>query len=378
MKILFVARNIPLPSHRENDIVLQFAKQLESQGCEVVICFPAEWLPFPRKWLSGIRAAVRQLRDTFIVDGSQVFVIRYPRLPTLSFSYTLAGFFWPKNALPKADVIHAHYVLPDGWVAMKLAQRWRCKFAVTVRQGDVAKMSKLHDFSPVKVMYRKVLSRADHVFSPSKSVVNELQTQGVCARFLPHGVSDIGYAIQKDIVSNKHRIRVLVVASLLPSKRVNWVLNAVQEYAGQKSIELIVVGDGVCMQSLQTMAKNVDGPVRFTGRVARDVVFEEMEEADIMALPSARETFGLVYIEAALRHCAVVATRGTGVDGCFTENSEMLFAGSEYSHFRESLWKLIDDDEFRQSVASMGQARTRKDYLWDVVSEQYLKIMSAT
>jgi len=266
--------------------------------------------------------------------------------------------------------------MPDGWISMQLAHQWGCKFAVTVRQGDVFKMSQLHDFAPVKMMYRKVLSRADFVFSPSMSVIKVLRAEGVEAHFLPHGVSDVSRVSVEQ--RDDSRIRILVVASLLPNKRIDWVIRAVQQYCGKKDLELVVVGDGECMAELRVMAERCDFPVRFLGHVTRDVVFHEMEEADIMALPSARETFGLVYIEAALRNCAVVATRGTGVDGCFVADAEMVFTDNDFGGFCTSLWGLIDNDVFRREVAEQGRFRTRKDYLWGAVVDRYLELVSSS
>jgi len=63
-------------------------------------------------------------------------------------------------------------------------------------------------------------------------------------------------------------------------------------------------------------------------------------ESDIFALPSYKETFGLVYLEAAAARNAIIGFKGEGVWGLFEVDKEMLFCG-DFEEFQEQLKLLI-------------------------------------
>ena len=374
MRVLFVARNIPVPGHRENDIVLQLAKQLNIRGRRVAILFPAEWLPIPQLWLSGILRAISRLERSFVVDGIDIRVLKYVRLPFLSISYLFSGFFWLKEESEALEFVHAHYVMPDGWIGMRVSKRSGCPLAVTVRQGDMVKFESMPNWAPVKAMYRHVLSKADVVFSPSHSIVKQLHSLGFSAELMPHGVDDAEQVERRTV--RQGVVRVLVAASLIPSKRVDWVVRALSEYRGENSVELVVLGEGECLSELKELALRHALDAKFLGHVCRKTVFREMQQADVFALPSVRETFGLVYLEAALRECAVLAIKGTGVDGCFEHGTEIVFSTGDFDSYRDDLWSLIDDGDKRELLAKNARLRARRDYLWSVVIDNYVATMA--
>lgn len=368
MKLLFVARNIPLPDYHENDIVLQLADRLGERGVQVSVLFPAEWLPFPRSWLRGAARAVGALGRDFALPGRRVRVLRYVRLPGLAFSYLCAYWFWPRVRDRGVAAVHAHYALPDGLMGLRLARQRACPLIVSVRAGDLRKMEQLPAWAPVRWLFDRVLQRADLLFSPSASVVAALRARGLPASQLPHGVS----GARRRVAEQGAAVRVLVAATLLPGKRVDWVVRALAAYRGDRELELLVLGDGECLDALQRQAAEADLQATFAGRVDREAVFEQMERADIFALPSASETFGLVYLEAALRECAVVAIKGTGVDGSFCPRREMAFADDNYRDFEALLHRLVEREDERRALAGRASQRVARDYLWDGVVDGYL------
>lgn len=158
-------------------------------------------------------------------------------------------------------------------------------------------------------------------------------------------------------------------------KRFDWLIKAIKEYRGCKRPVLRLIGDGPLLNSLKAEADNASN-IRFYGRQPHDRVRQLLTESDIFALPSVSETFGLVYMEAAATKNAVVAVRDTGVWGNFEDGKEMLFI-EDYRNFRDSLFRLIDDDDLRIELAENAFLRVKKEYLRDTIIGRYNSLYQA-
>jgi glycosyltransferase involved in cell wall biosynthesis len=370
MNVLFVARNIPVPGIEENDIILEVARRLVTRGMKVEVVFPAEWLPVPRFLLRGRAKALASLPDRFEMRGIPVVTWRYLRLPTERWSYLLARFrLGGGNWSFAPDVIHAHYALPDGEIARTIAGKTGKRYLVTARQGDWRKLSQLPEGGALRRMALRVLRGAAGVFSPSKVVADRFAEWGIDMQVLPHGVEPSPVGVGIDPVAGP--IVVAVAARLSAGKQVDWVIRAVAELSGVRPIELRVMGGGPEEAALRALARELGVNAKFTGQVPKAQVLRNLRESHIFALPSVSETFGLAYVEAAMSGCAVIATRGTGVDELFADPEEMRFQNGRYEHFVKCLRSLVEDDAARVSMAWRGHERVLRDYLWDAVLRRY-------
>lgn len=368
--ILFVSRNMPIPGHAENDIIVQLACKLTQAGNPVTLAFPAERLPFPRRWLSGIRRAVAELPTAFTTHGLTVHVLRYVRLPGLHLSYLFAGWFQPPDLTPVPTWVHAHYVLPDGLMAASIAAQIGCPYGVSVRAGDLRKWRLMRSRSLLERRFRAVLDGAAIVYAPSPTIQQALSERGIDACLLPHGVD-----FPTDTTDTDRRaqqgVTVFSAATLLPLKHLDWLIDAIA--ALPENVTLSIAGSGPELSVLQSQVSTlgVSHRVRFLGRLSRTAVLAHMRKSHIYALPSVSETFGLSYLEAAAQGCAVLACRYTGVHGCFVEDKEMAFCEPSRKDVLARLAQLCGDPVWRARVAEGGQARVQRDYQWSSVITRY-------
>jgi phosphatidylinositol alpha-1,6-mannosyltransferase len=75
-----------------------------------------------------------------------------------------------------------------------------------------------------------------------------------------------------------------------------------------------VIGDGDDQDRLKSLARKlqIEGHVRFLGRIDDSARTRELAEAQVLILPSSIEGFGLVFVEAAMAGCHII---GGNVDG---------------------------------------------------------------
>ena len=89
--------------------------------------------------------------------------------------------------------------------------------------------------------------------------------------------------------------------------------------------------------------------ISFHGRQPNDKVRRIMAGADIFALPSATEGFGLVYVEAMQAGTPVIATRIGGAHEVFVENSEAVFVDpNDFGGLSQAIEKIASDQNSRR------------------------------
>lgn len=113
------------------------------------------------------------------------------------------------------------------------------------------------------------------------------------------------------------KIRVLTCANLIKRKNVDLVIKECENL----NIELRIIGEGKELNNLKKLSSK---PV-FLGYLPHTKVLEEMKKADIFALPSVNETFGMVYLEAMASGCITVCRKDDGVSGIIKNGENGYF-----------------------------------------------------
>ena len=113
------------------------------------------------------------------------------------------------------------------------------------------------------------------------------------------------------------KIRVLTCANLIKRKNVDLVIKECENL----NVELRIIGEGKELNNLKKLSSK---PV-FLGYLPHAKVLEEMKKADIFALPSINETFGMVYLEAMASGCITVCRKDDGVSGIIKNGENGYF-----------------------------------------------------
>lgn len=378
-KVLFIANNIPTPTRNANDVIIKIAQEL-TKFHDISFLFPKEFAPFPINKLPKYRH-LSNLDKAWETSGFNIDPINYIRIPGLRHAFSLIGLsrqniskYLEHNGLP--TLVHAHYLLPDGYLAYMIKKEWGIPYIVSVRGSDIKYLSEMYAKGIKTDRYKQVVEHASKIITH-----NAYQKQYIEQQFdkecelIPHGV-ERSFLCNRELKKADNQIIVAFVGSLIKLKRTSWVIDAVKEYKGEKTVTLWIIGDGEERQQLENQADG-NKNIIFWGQQPHEKVSELLRQTDIFAMPSQRETFGLVYIEAAANKNAVIAVRNTGVWGVLEEDKEACFI-SDYESFRSSLYNLIDNDEARNKIAENGFEKTRDSLIWDKIAEKYERIYLQT
>ncbi|AZA10431.1 glycosyltransferase family 4 protein [Corynebacterium gerontici] len=164
---------------------------------------------------------------------------------------------------------------------------------------------------------------------------------------------------------------VVCIANLHKEKGVDVLLSA---FSHLDSLwQLRIVGDGPERAALerQALALGLDR-VEFLGRLEREATLKVLEHADLFALPSVRESFGLVFLEAAMRGIPAVGCLGTGAEEIIRDGvSGKLVAQGDPLAVAEALEQMhLNRDAWGAAARENALGRT-----WERYNKELLAIL---
>jgi lipopolysaccharide/colanic/teichoic acid biosynthesis glycosyltransferase len=121
-----------------------------------------------------------------------------------------------------------------------------------------------------------------------------------------------------------------------------------------------------------------DPRIHLAGRV--DDTSNLYAAMDILALPSYREGFGLVAVEAAAMAVPVVATRVPGcIDAVEDGVTGTLVPAYDGVALREAISRYLKDSELRRAHGQAGRARVERDFqpeaIWEALHVEYVRLL---
>ena len=175
-------------------------------------------------------------------------------------------------------------------------------------------------------------------------------------------VSGIDFEPIKRNWSNNDKIKILTCGKLIERKNIDKVIMACSKL---ENVELTVIGSGSKYKEL----KRLSGKTVFAGQIPHEEVLKKMRESDIFILPSVKETFGMVYLEAMASGCITVCTENDGIDGIIKDGINGFTTTPE--KVEETLIKIINLED-KNSVLE-NSFNTISEYSAQKAADNYLK-----
>lgn len=333
--------------------------------------------------LGGVSSHTYLLSQELIKRGDEVYVLTYPHpdigdmkgvhvetAPTINIR-GLRGFFfflaatWKLISMTRKydiDLIHAHFLLPPGLVAVIAGGVTKKKIAVTIHGSDIF----IQASNPVlRILIKFILKRADHVAVVSEAIrekVLDLDVVGVQDKIkvTPNAVDvqkyrpSIKTSFIQDMELNPKKPIILFVGNLVLQKGLKYLLKAKKLL--KSDAQLVLVGDGPLMMVLKEMINKQNiRDVFFMG--ARRDVYRIMPATDVFVLPSISEGFPITLLEAFASGLPVVATSVGGIKELVSSDVGILVEPMDPTGLSEALDQIIQNDELRHE---MGKSARKK------------------
>ncbi len=336
--------------------------------------------------LGGISSYTYLLSRELIKRGDEVFVLTYPHKnigntdgipvytsPTLNIKglrgliFTISATFKLMSIVRKnkVDLVHAHYIMPPGLIAVFCGMILGVKTAVTIHGSDILVLAR----KPVlKNLIKYILGKVDYVFVVSDSIKDNVLKLDIKEIENKMKVTYNAVDVQKfrpDMKSNfKQEIKIdpfkpviLFVGNLVWQKGVEYLIRA-KEFIDD-NVEIVIVGDGPLFNEFKGIVEfeNIEG-IKLTG--ARNDIEKIMPAADIFVLPSLTEGRPAVILEAMASGKPIVATNVGGIPEIINDQIGILVNPEDSVGLADAINKLLEDKELREKMGKNARKESMK------------------
>ena len=378
--------------------------------------------PYFRPYLGGIERAIEQLsfqmQQSASIEAVGVLTTKYsfPRQPQPTWEdeettsegiaiYRLSGF--PRRSLPfysvplvwfsplqvkryldefQPDVIH---FVGDGWF-------WGHFWAWFWRRGRARFVftPSYHKLPPSKWWLKPINAFLCHVADRVVALTGREAEDVHKAYLAPRekvGVigwgataNEEGHVIEHVVRSEEdgRPVTVLCVGRLGHHKGQRWLMETYLQAKERftRPVRLVLVGrdeDGAEEVTSFIARHGLEAEVITTGEVTDDELAEWYAEADLFALFSNYEAFGLVFVEA-MAHGAPVLTHDVGANREVLRQGAVVVPRFDREAAVNELTRLVNDETARRSLGEEAQEYALSEFTWPVVAEKYLEVYQRT
>ncbi len=305
---------------------------------------------------------------------------RHPWLALLVPTFVLAQMMAVLRLRRSCDVVHAHWVLPQGLIAVMASGR---PVLCTVHGGDLFGLRS----SVAGWLKRWTLNRVDRLTVVSPALADEAQRSGVDPTSVvvaPMGV-DLRYTFTPEPASIPANPQLLFVGRLVAKKGVATLIRSLPKILERHPMaRLIVVGDGPERANLVTLVdeEGVDDAVEFVGSVPNGELPDRFRAATVVVFPSLvaddgdREGFGLVAVEALGCGCAVVGSDLPAMKEFLRhEETGLVTSAGDHAGLAAAVNRLLEDPDLRLRLGEAGRREVLTRYDWEAVAESYADLL---
>ena len=275
----------------------------------------------------------------------------------------------------KYDLIHAHFIFPDGVLAYMLSKATGLPYIITAHGSDVPgynpdRFKMLHRL--LLPFWRIIVRSSTNIICLSRYletlVARALPSANV--KVIPNGIDPLRFKGE-----GKRTRKILVVSRMFKRKGIQHLLEAVDGL--NLDHEIHIVGDGPYLSDLKRMAKGLglSPRIRFYGHLenSSEQLIQLFETSSIFVFPSMSENFPMVLLEAMAAGLAIVTTRGTGCQEAVGESARLIDPG-DVRGLRATVIELTSDPDLCRSLGRSARQRLEENFSWDTVAAKYVNV----
>ena len=226
------------------------------------------------------------------------------------------------------DIVHAHTLFSNGYIALKVKKHWGLPYIVAVRDVDV------NIFFKYRINLRafgvRILNEAERIIFLSPMYRDYVLSKYIPMRLrdefynksliIPNGIDPyfLNNKVLKSSIDRDRPIQIITVGYVCKRKNQLSVCDAAKllNSSGIKTTYTII---GKILDKRIMNKINKYPFVNYKSFLPKEELIEEYRRSDIYVMPSITETFGLTYAEAMSQGLPVIYTKGQGFDGQFED-----------------------------------------------------------
>lgn len=247
-------------------------------------------------------------------------------------------------------------------------------------KGIISRQNKLFDDFFYKKIFSgsKVILLSPLLYYDIKKYVLE-ESVFYCANGIPDLIGNEKYAFLR---KKNTKTRALFLSNLIKSKGVYELLEAVRILKDHGIIfECVFVGEegDISQQDFaeKSQSLGVDDIVKYSGKKAGLDKESEFSKADIFVLPTYKDCFPLVILEAMHYSLPVITTTEGGIpDLVENKTNGLLVSTHNPKELSEALVLLINDKQLREEMGAKGRTKYENNYTINHFENNLLAILT--
>jgi len=395
-KILCLTSNFPRwQGDSTTPFVLNLARELQKLGWQVDVLAPHAPGCAKREKLQGVQVERFQYfwpksQQSICYQGGALINLRnnksnYAKLPAFVLAQTTA--LLRKLSSGPYDLIHSHWLLPQGFVGALGARLARIAHVVTIHGGDVFGLRQ-KVFLPFKKLALKGAHAVTVNSSATEKAVKSIAPDLGSIHRIPMGIDISGGSRTDDQVleirekyRKGHGPLIIFAGRIVEEKGIEDLIRAMPVILKEcPDASALIAGEGQDRAAMEDLSRELGFADRvfFTGWIDPELMPAYLAAADVFAGPSRRasdgwiEAQGLAFLEAMAVGTPVVATRSGGiVDAVVHEQTGLLVDERSPDQVAEAITRLHADQELARNLAAQGRKLVEKSYSRQVCAARF-------
>ncbi|MBE1445930.1 N-acetyl-alpha-D-glucosaminyl L-malate synthase BshA [Paenibacillus sp. OAS669] len=311
------------------------------------------------------------------VEVNDYYVFKYP-----PYDLSLASKLAQVIQHQELDLLHVHYAIPHAVCALLAKQMVndRIKVVTTLHGTDITVLAQDESLSD---LIRYAINRSDAVTAVSQDLIQETRKLlsiekpiDLAYNFVDKRVyypRDVA-ALRKEFAHPDEKI-LIHISNFRPVKRVTDVVDIFDRVSKDVPSRLLFVGEGPELSKVlcQVKERGLLDRVSFCGK--QDDVAQLLSLSDVMLLPSEKESFGLVALEAMACGVPTIASNAGGIPELITHGETGFLANiGDVEQMAQYTRSLLTDQAMYERMKEACLHRARYTFCNDIITRQYEEI----
>ena len=283
------------------------------------------------------------------------------------------------------DLIHAHWIIPQGLIAYLLNKILKIPYIVSIHGSDIFSFNN----ALFKFIYKIILSNAEVV------TANSTKTALAAKNIINKDVVIIPMGVDCSLFNDKFKHthtqseknkapEILFAGRLIDWKGVSFLLDAISilrlEYP---EILLRIVGKGPEQKNLMQKVRQlkIDNNVVFSGAVVNHQLPDIYRNADVFVIPSIindngeTEGLGTVTLEAMACGVPVIGTNVGGIPDIIRNRvTGLLVEEKNGKAIADAIVEIMVNKKLRDEMCKNAHLLVDEKFSWDIISKQFIKV----
>ncbi len=266
----------------------------------------------------------------------------------------------------KYDLIHCHFIIPGGAIAVLVSFLFRIPLVITSHGSDVP------GYNPDRFglghrltfpAWKYIAKRAHMITAPSQFQKRLIQGLVVAkVTVIPNGINFIRFSGEK-------KKQILFAGKLQPRKGADILIRACKGV----NWPLMIAGEGPERPTLERLTKDLEVDAHFLGWLGVEELSKVYSSSAIFVSASSVESFGMSLVEAMMHGIACIAIEGTACAEVIGKAGLLVRRNPE--SIRKALLELIRDES---KLATMQREALRRAefFDWKNILPKYLDLFN--